>query len=64
MFGILTLLGGHPSTVKWDFLVIPASVGLGINTTIILPAFLTALLESAVASATATYAFVKSFGYV
>ncbi|KAI1290684.1 MFS general substrate transporter [Xylaria venustula] len=63
-FGILTLLGGQPTTVKWVFLVLISSIGPGITTTIILPAILAALPESAAAAATATYAFLRSFGYV
>ncbi|KAI1132437.1 major facilitator superfamily domain-containing protein [Nemania abortiva] len=63
-FGLLTLLHNSTTKVAWVFFEIIISVGLGFSVSIILPAIMAGLPESDVATSTAAYAFIKTFGYV
>ncbi|KAI1112818.1 major facilitator superfamily domain-containing protein [Nemania sp. NC0429] len=62
--GLFTLLGNHSSTALWVIFQLLASIGLGITQSTLLPAIMAALPEAHVASATAFYAFVRTFGFV
>ncbi|KAI3319099.1 MFS general substrate transporter [Xylariaceae sp. AK1471] len=62
--GLFTLLDSHSSTALWVIFQLLASVGLGITQSTLLPAIMAALPEANVASATAFYAFVRTFGYI
>ncbi|KAF1845865.1 MFS general substrate transporter [Cucurbitaria berberidis CBS 394.84] len=61
-FGLFTLL--DDSTAKWATFQLIVSGGLGLTLSTLLPAILASLPESDVASSTATYSFVRTFGYV
>ncbi|KAI1412114.1 MFS general substrate transporter [Hypoxylon sp. FL1857] len=63
-FGVLTLLGRSTSKVAWVFIEIVSSMGQGLVLSVLLPAILASLPESDVAAATATFSFIRSFGYV
>ncbi|VUC22511.1 unnamed protein product [Clonostachys rosea] len=63
-FGTLTLLNENMPKVGWVFLQLLAACGPGLVLSIILPAILAALPESDVAAATASFSFIRSFGYV
>ncbi|KAI3317914.1 MFS general substrate transporter [Xylariaceae sp. AK1471] len=63
-FGLFTLLSPRTPTVAWVFFQLIASVGAGFPLATLLPAIMVALSESTVASATAAYAFIKTFGYI
>ncbi|KAI1144956.1 major facilitator superfamily domain-containing protein [Nemania diffusa] len=61
--GLFTLLDERTHTVVWVFFEVITAIGLGITVSTILPAILAALSESDVASASAVFAFVRSFGF-
>jgi hypothetical protein len=63
-FGIFTLLDENSSKAAWVCFQIVASAGAGIVMSVLLPACMAALPESDVASATAAYSFLRTFGYV
>jgi EmrB/QacA subfamily drug resistance transporter len=62
--GCLTLLDTHSSTAKWIIIQIIAGLGGGLALTATLPAVQAPLSESDVAVATASWAFVRSFGSI
>ena len=61
-FGLLTLL--DESTVKWAIFQLILGAGLGLSLSTLLPAIMAGLNEKDVASSTATYSFVRTFGYI
>jgi len=61
-FGLLTLL--DESTAKWAIVQLIVGGGLGLTLSTLLPAIMAGLPEEDVASSTATYSFVRTFGYV
>ncbi|PQE04871.1 major Facilitator Superfamily protein [Rutstroemia sp. NJR-2017a BBW] len=63
-FGLFTLLDGSTSKVAWAFFQLIASAGSGMILSILLPAIMAGLPESDVASASAAYSFVRTFGYI
>ncbi|KAI1778216.1 MFS general substrate transporter [Hypoxylon cercidicola] len=63
-FGLLTLLDGNIAKVGWVFFELIASAGAGLVLSVLLPAIMAALPEGDVASASAAFAFMKTFGYV
>lgn len=63
-FGIFTLLDDRSSKAAWVCFQIVASAGAGIIMSVLLPPCMAALPESDVASATAVYSFLRTFGYV
>ncbi|KAF2122852.1 major facilitator superfamily domain-containing protein [Lophiotrema nucula] len=62
--GVLSLLDETSSKAKWVCFQILVAGGTGIVMTALLPSTLAALPEKDVATATATYSFVRSFGFV
>ncbi|KAH7329611.1 major facilitator superfamily domain-containing protein [Stachybotrys elegans] len=63
-FGLFSLMDRHTSTGEWvGFQIIPA-IGGGLILNTLLPAFQAPLLESDQAAATASWAFIRSFGSV
>jgi EmrB/QacA subfamily drug resistance transporter len=62
--GLFTLLDDHSSTGDWVGFQILFGVGAGFIFTSCLPAILAALPESEVATATATWTFLRSFGSI
>ncbi|KAI1126146.1 MFS general substrate transporter [Nemania abortiva] len=62
--GLFTLLGNHSSAALWVVFQLLTSIGLGIPQSTLLPAIMAALPEADVASATAFYAFIRTFGFV
>lgn len=63
-FGLFTRLDADTSTVEWVFLQIIAAAGLGFTMNSPLTALQASLPDSYSASATATYAFLRSFAFV
>lgn len=63
-FGLLAFLGKDTPKAVWVVIQIVASAGPGLVLSILLPAVLASLPESDVAPATATFSFIRSFGYV
>jgi hypothetical protein len=63
-FGLFTLLNERTSKVAWAFFQLIASAGSGMTLSILLPAIMAGLPESDVASASAAYSFVRTFGYI
>ncbi|OJD19089.1 hypothetical protein AJ78_00962 [Emergomyces pasteurianus Ep9510] len=63
-FGIFTVLDQHTSVVAWVFFELIAGAGAGTVMSVLLPAIMAALPESDVASSSATYSFVRTFGYI
>ncbi|PQE32926.1 major Facilitator Superfamily protein [Rutstroemia sp. NJR-2017a WRK4] len=63
-FGLFTLLDESTSKVAWAFFQLIASAGSGMILSILLPAIMAGLPESDVASASAAYSFVRTFGYI
>ncbi|KAH6664562.1 major facilitator superfamily domain-containing protein [Halenospora varia] len=62
-FGLFTLLDRGTPKVAWAFFeLIGASLGMSVST--VLPAVLASLPESDVASASAVFSFIKTFGFV
>ncbi|OTA64758.1 MFS general substrate transporter [Hypoxylon sp. EC38] len=63
-YGLFTLLDESTSTVAWAFFEIIAAGGLGMTISAVLPAILAGLSPDDVASATATFSFIKTFGFI
>jgi Na+/melibiose symporter-like transporter len=63
-FGLFTLLDSSTPKVAWVFYQLIASAGAGIVQSVLLPAIMSALPESDVASASAAYSFLRTFAYV
>jgi EmrB/QacA subfamily drug resistance transporter len=61
-FGLLTLL--DESTAKWAIFQLILGAGLGLTLSTLLPGIMAGLPESDVASSTATYSFIRTFGYI
>ena len=63
-FGLFTLLDHSTSKVAWVWFQLIAAAGSGLVMSTLLPALMASLAESDVASASATYSFFRTFGYV
>lgn len=63
-FGLFTLLGPNTSKVTYVWLELIAGAGIGAVMSVLLPAIMAPLPESYVASSSATYSFVRTFGYI
>ena len=63
-YGLFTLLDQNTSTVAWAFFEIIAAGGLGMTISAVLPAILAGLSPTDVASATAAFSFIKTFGFI
>lgn len=63
-FGLLTLLDGAVPRAGWVPIELIASAGCGLVLSTLLPALMAALPEGDVASASAAFNFMKTFGYV
>lgn len=63
-FGLLSMVNSTTHTVAWVFFQLIVSIGVGVPVSTCLPAIMAALSESDVASATATFSFIKTFGYI
>ncbi|KAJ3532470.1 hypothetical protein NM208_g8420 [Fusarium decemcellulare] len=62
-FGLFTLLDDNTSKVAWAFYELILVAGLGMTISTLLPAILAGLPESDVASASAVFSFIKTFGF-
>lgn len=63
-FGLFTIMDQNSSKAEWVCFQIIAALGLGAPVSTVLPSLQASLPESDVATATATYQFVRSFGFV
>ncbi|KAI1077232.1 major facilitator superfamily domain-containing protein [Whalleya microplaca] len=63
-YGLFTLLDRDTPKVAGAFFELIIAGGLGMTISVILPAILAALPESDVASGTAAFSFIKTFGFV
>jgi hypothetical protein len=63
-FGLFTLLDGSTPKVAWVFFELINSAGSGLILSVLLPAIMAGLPESDVASSSATYSFIRTFGYI
>lgn len=63
-FGLLTMLDRNTTTVAFVWFELIAAAGMGMIMSVLLPAIMAPLPESYVASSSATYSFVRSFGYI
>ncbi|ROV94282.1 hypothetical protein VMCG_08649 [Cytospora schulzeri] len=63
-YGLFTLLDESTSKVAWAVFEIIAAGGLGMTISAVLPAILAGLSQADVASATAAFSFVKTFGFI
>ena len=63
-FGLFTLLDQNSSKAEWVCFQIIAALGFGPPISTVLPSLQASLPESDVATATATYQFVRSFGFL
>lgn len=63
-FGLFTLLTERTSKVAWAFYQLIGSAGAGLVLSTLLPAIMAALPESDVAASSATYSFIRTFGYI
>jgi hypothetical protein len=63
-FGLFTLLNGSTPKVAWVFYQLINSAGSGLILSVLLPAIMAGLPESDVASSSATYSFIRTFGYI
>ncbi|OTA76495.1 hypothetical protein M434DRAFT_38839 [Hypoxylon sp. CO27-5] len=63
-FGLLTLLGPNTPKVAYVWYELIASAGAGLVLSVLLPAVMAPLPENYVASASATYSFIRTFGYI
>jgi MFS family permease len=61
-FGLLTIL--DTSRARWVIFQLVASARCGLMQSVLLPAIMAALPESDVASASAVYSFIRTFGFV
>ncbi|KAJ5272657.1 hypothetical protein N7478_007782 [Penicillium angulare] len=62
--GLFTMLDDQTNTVRWVVYQVVLAIGSGISLIATLPAVLASLPESDVALATATWAFLRSFGSI
>ena len=63
-FGLLTLLDSKTAKAAYVWFELIASGGMGMVMSVLLPAIMAPLPEKYVASAPATYSFVRTFGYI
>ncbi|KAI1268149.1 MFS general substrate transporter [Xylariaceae sp. FL1019] len=64
-FGLLAgLLDSNTSKAIWVILELITSLGLGLSMSVLLPAIMAGLPESDVATSSATYSFIRTFGYI
>jgi MFS family permease len=63
-YGIFTLLDVTSSKAAWVCFQIIAAAGGGLVMSVLLPAIMASLPESDVASSTAVYSFLRTFGYI
>ncbi|KAI9039704.1 MFS general substrate transporter [Aspergillus affinis] len=63
-FGLFTLLSESTSKLAWVFYQLIGSAGAGMILSTLLPAIMAALSEADVASASATYSLIRTFGYI
>lgn len=63
-FGLFTTLNGSTSKGAWVVFELIASAGSGLILSVLLPAIMAGLPESYVASSSAAYSFIRTFGYV
>ncbi|KAJ8133117.1 hypothetical protein O1611_g505 [Lasiodiplodia mahajangana] len=64
-FGLLAgLLDADTSKAVWVILELITAAGLGLIMSVLLPAIMAGLPESDVASSSATYSFIRTFGYI
>ncbi|EPE33786.1 MFS general substrate transporter [Glarea lozoyensis ATCC 20868] len=63
-FGLFTLLNGSTPKVAWVFYQLINSAGSGLILSVLLPAIMAGLPESDVASSSAAYSFIRTFGYI
>ena len=63
-FGLFTLLGPKTTKAAYVSFELIASFGMGMVMSVLLPAVMAPLPEKYVASASATYSFVRTFGYI
>ncbi|KAK3986951.1 MFS general substrate transporter [Cladorrhinum sp. PSN332] len=63
-YGLFTMLDDSTSKVAWVWFQLIAAAGAGLVMSTLLPALMASLPESDVASASATYSFFRTFGYV
>lgn len=63
-FGLFTLLDGSTLKVAWVFYQLINAAGSGLILSVLLPAIMAGLPESDVASSSATYSFIRTFGYI
>ncbi|KAI1656232.1 major facilitator superfamily domain-containing protein [Daldinia decipiens] len=63
-FGLFTLLDGYTTKVAWAFFELIASGGCGMIISTLLPAIMAKLPESDVVTVSATFSFIKNFGYI
>ena len=62
--GLLSILDQNSPKIEWAWFEIISACGIGIAFTTILPAIQAALSETDQAAATATYSFIRSFGFI
>lgn len=63
-FGLFTLLGPKTAKAAYVWFELIASFGMGMVMSVLLPAIMAPLPEKYVASSSATYSFVRTFGYI
>lgn len=63
-FGLLTRLGADTPKVAWAWYQLIASMGSGLIMSVLLPAIMAGLPESDVATASSTYSFIRTFGWI
>ncbi|KAI1778062.1 MFS general substrate transporter [Hypoxylon cercidicola] len=63
-FGLLTRLDSNTPKAAWVWYELIASMGSGLIQSILLPAIMAGLPESDVAVASATYSFIRTFGWI
>ncbi|KAI1346846.1 MFS general substrate transporter [Xylaria sp. FL0043] len=63
-FGLLTRLKDDTPTAEWAWYELIASLGSGLILSILLPAIMAGLPESDVATASSTYSFIRTFGWI
>lgn len=63
-FRLFTTLNSSTSKVAYVGFELIAAAGVGLSTSFLLPAIMAPLPESYVASSSATYSFVRTFGYI
>jgi hypothetical protein len=61
---LFSLLDNNSSEAEWSIFQIIAALGLGIPLSTTLPSIQAALPESDTATSTATYSFLRSFGFI